>query len=252
MASPDTRRDARRALLERLIDHAPLFPPASLPLEEALAEDRRARAADGAWLVGRFVCPATRLAELGEEPRPLSVVLDDDAPVLDDPRIEALEAPPGFDPELVAGLAPEVYAEIPLKGEFSFALSQLQALGLRAKVRCGGEVVPSVSDLALFVSACRRLGIAFKATAGLHHAVRDGEQHGFLNLLAAAAFGDEEAALAEQDASAFGLADDEFRWRDHNAGPDELWRVRRELFVSFGSCSAQEPIDELSALGFLG
>ena len=32
------------ALLARLIDHAPMFPPASLPLEEALAEDERARA----------------------------------------------------------------------------------------------------------------------------------------------------------------------------------------------------------------
>jgi len=30
------------ALFERLIDHAPLFPPASLPLPEALAEDVRA------------------------------------------------------------------------------------------------------------------------------------------------------------------------------------------------------------------
>ena len=30
--------DARRAALARLIDHAPLFPPASLPVPEAIAE----------------------------------------------------------------------------------------------------------------------------------------------------------------------------------------------------------------------
>src|ERR1019366_6431423 len=35
--------DARRALLQRLIDHAALFPPASMTMPEALAEDRRAR-----------------------------------------------------------------------------------------------------------------------------------------------------------------------------------------------------------------
>jgi hypothetical protein len=36
--------DARRALLGRLIDHAALFPPASLDMPAALEEDRRARA----------------------------------------------------------------------------------------------------------------------------------------------------------------------------------------------------------------
>ena len=37
--------DARRALLQRLFDHAPLFPPASMSLPDALEEDRRALAA---------------------------------------------------------------------------------------------------------------------------------------------------------------------------------------------------------------
>jgi len=42
-----------------------------------------------------------------------------------------------------------------------------------------------------------------------------------------------------------------FRWRDREADVDEIGRMRRELFVSFGSCSAQEPIDGLVALGLL-
>jgi hypothetical protein len=50
--------DARRALLTRLFDHAAMFPPASLPLDEALAEDDRARASEHAWLLGRFVSPS--------------------------------------------------------------------------------------------------------------------------------------------------------------------------------------------------
>src|SRR5438552_13065488 len=166
MALPETRLDARRALLERLIDHAPLFPPASLPLPEALAEDRRVRAGEDGWIVGRFVCPASKLSELDGEAGALSVVLDtpaDAPPALDDPRIEALEAPPGLDPDLLVGSAPEIYVEIPLAGEFSFALSRLQSLGLRAKVRCGGAVLPSAGALALFVAACRGSGIVFKA-----------------------------------------------------------------------------------------
>ena len=82
-------------------------------------------------------------------------------------------------------------------------------------------------------------------------AVRTDEQHGFLNLLAAAAFGDEEEALAETDPSSFSLDEDAFRWRDRKASPDEVATMRRERFVSFGSCSFDEPVDELRALGFL-
>jgi hypothetical protein len=47
------------------------------------------------------------------------------------------------------------------------------------------------------------------------------------------------------------MSGDAFRWRDREADADEIGRVRRELFVSFGSCSAQEPIDGLAALGLL-
>src|SRR6185503_9174089 len=111
--------------------------------------------------------------------------------------------------------------------------------------------IPTVEELAAFIAECRRLQVPFKATAGLHHAVRTGEQHGFLNLLAAAAFGDEDEVLAETDPSAFGLDEEAFRWRDRNASPEEVATMRRELFVSFGSCSFTEPVDELRALGLL-
>ena len=111
--------------------------------------------------------------------------------------------------------------------------------------------MPSAAELARFVRACRERGVVFKATAGLHHALaRDGE-HGFLNLLAAAVFGDEERALSEQDASAFGLDEAAFRWRDREAAPAEAARARREVLHSIGSCSFFEPVEELEALGVL-
>jgi hypothetical protein len=239
-----TLGDARRAALGGLVDHAALFPPASMAMDAALEEDARVRAAPEAWLVRRFVVPASRLEELGDADLPLALVLD--APYGGgDRRVEAVEARPGADPDVVAGLAPEVYVELPSD------LERLASLGQRAKVRCGGAAVPSVAELADVVRRCRELGLVFKATAGLHHAVRTGGEHGFLNLLAAAVFGDEEAALAEEDAGTFSLDATAFRWRDDSATGAEVARVREGLFAGFGSCSVAEPVDELRALSIL-
>jgi len=243
-----TTRGARAVLLAGLIDHAALFPPASLGLEDALAEDARVRRAPEAWLVGRFVCPASRLGQLGDADVRLTVVLDDPAAPLDDSRVEAVEVPPGV-PADVSVPVDEVYVERPV-GELAW-LDEVAGLGRRAKVRCGGAVVPSAEELAAFVARCRDLRVPFKATAGLHHPIAAPGRHGFLNLLGAAVFGDEEAALREADASAFTLDEEAFGWRGREAGPDELARVRRDLFVGFGSCSIAEPVEDLRALGLL-
>jgi hypothetical protein len=236
--------DARIALLAKLIDHAPTFPPASLPPGEALAEDRRARASDARFMLGRLVWPASRWDELGDEPRAVSAVLDAARP--DDPRIESVEL---RHPGSLDGLGGEVYVELPVAdvGE----LPSLAARGLRAKVRCGGAAVPGTEEVATFVRSCRAAGIAFKATAGLHHAIRTDGEHGFLNLLAAAVFGNEEEALAERDPGTFGLTAESFSWRGRTAGPDAVSRVRRELLHAIGSCSFFEPVDELRVLGML-
>ena len=246
----EAQTDARRAALEGLFDHAALFPPASLAMDAALAEDRRLRTGPEAWVVRRFVCPLSRLGELGAEDLPLSVVLDAEPDgLLDDPRVQAVEVPPGRG----AAKPPDdrrldVYVERPLDD-----LAWLGELppGACAKARCGGSVVPSVEQLAAFVRRCRELSLPFKATAGLHHPVRGEREHGFLNLLAAAAFGDEEKALAERDASAFRLDGESFAWRDREARAVDVARVRRELLASIGSCSVAEPVGELRALGIL-
>jgi hypothetical protein len=233
------------ALFARLIDHAPLFPPARLPLAEALDEHRAALSSDEGWIVRRFVCPASTLAALNGEPLALSVVLDADAE-LDDPRIESVEVPPNG---VLARVGGETYVEVAADAVSLFA-PQLVASGARAKLRCG-PAVPELADLAGAIRTCRAHGIPFKATAGLHHAVRQDGQHGFLNLLAAALLeGDEEAALSEEDADAFHLEADAFRWRDRKASVPDVERGR-ELFVAFGSCSFSEPVDDLRALGFL-
>lgn len=251
MGRSATIADARVALLQGLIDHAPLFPPASMASADALAEDRRARQSDAAFVLGRFVTPASMLDELGSEERALSVVLDDELP--DDPRVEAVEVRLQLpdDPATLADLAAEVYVELPLDAGLERHLDALAELGLRAKVRCGGNDVPTVETLARFVRACRERQVVFKATAGLHHAVRSDAEHGLLNVLAAVVFGDEESALAEREPTSFELSATGFRWRENVAGAAELEAVRRERLNSIGSCSFFEPVEELQARGFL-
>ncbi len=241
--------DARVALVSGLIDHAPLFPPASLELPDALAEDRRARESDAAFALGRLVWPASRLGELPPTERALSVVLDSGFEPR--PGVEAAEA--GFRDDLggLAELAGAVYVEVPLDTKLEERLDALSDAGVHAKVRCGGAVVPAAAELAHFLRACRARGLAFKATAGLHHALRTSGEHGFLNLLAAVVFGDEERALTEDGAGALTLDEESFRWRDRAAEAGEIAQARRDRLHSIGSCSFFEPIEELEALGGL-
>ena len=214
--------DARRALLSRFFDHAPMFPPANLPPAEALAEDRRARESEHAWLLGRLVWPAAQLSELPQdEGRALAVV---------DGRSERQDE--------------AVYLE-------AVPVDEVAARGLRAKIRCGGERVPGAEELADFIRGCRSRGLVFKATAGLHHAYpTESGENGFLNLLAAVVFGDEEEALRERP-PAFSLDATSFRWRDQEALPARLADVRASLFHSIGTCSFFEPVEELERLGVL-
>ena len=53
-----------RTLLTGILDYAGLFPPAKLPLDQALANYARLRQDSDSWMLGRFVLPASRLEEL--------------------------------------------------------------------------------------------------------------------------------------------------------------------------------------------
>jgi hypothetical protein len=239
-----TSADARRALLGRLIDHAPLFPPASLRLEEALAEDVRARESASAFALARFVCPASRLSELPDLGRGISVVLD--APFEPDSRVEAVEAPPGTDLDSLVDLAPEVYVEVALDDGLDYRLAEIAARGFRAKARC----TDGPAQLRWFLLECRAQRLQYKLTGGLHHARRTGDEYGFLNVLAAVVFSDEDA-LDDDDPQAIELSASGLRWRRELAASDEVAHFRRTRLHSIGSCSFFEPVSELEALGVL-
>jgi hypothetical protein len=129
--------------------------------------------------------------------------------------------------------------------------SVLVGKGAFGKLRCGGARIPPVDEVAAFVRRCREQGLVFKATAGLHHAYpTDAGEHGFLNLLAAATFGDEEEAMRAPRGS-FELDERSFRWNGREADAAACSRVRTTLLHSIGSCSFFEPVGELEELGIL-
>jgi hypothetical protein len=142
------------------------------------------------------------------------------------------------------------------------------------------EAIPPTREVAGFIWDCARAGVAFKATAGLHHPVRAEQRltyapdspravmHGFVNVFLAAAAAwalsrDQEAGagveppaavpgiLEERDASAFVIEGPSIGWRDFAISADGVARARGELARSFGSCSFAEPMLDLEAFGWL-
>jgi hypothetical protein len=260
--------DARRPLFAGLIDHAALFPPASMSVADAVAEDRRARSSPHAWMLGRFVCAASKLAALGGEmpwhaAPGLSVVLDGgglaavQAAARAGAPVEAVEVPPGT--AAPPGRPWPAYVELTPSGPVEEAVADAAAAGSRIKLRCGGERVPSVERVARVVAACRDAGCLFKATAGLHHPIRRAGEHGFLNLLAAAAFAhargadvpDLEWLLGEERRDAFVVGSEGLSVHGARLDAGEIAAARERLFTGFGSCSWREPVDDLRGLGIL-
>jgi hypothetical protein len=166
----------------------------------------------------------------------------------------------------------ERYIELPIDALDDATLDTIAGSGARAKLRLGGlvpEAFPSTEAVACALAVLGRHGLAFKATAGLHHPVRarhrltytadspTGLMHGFVNLACAAALihfgGDAPAAqaiLEEQDSGAWHRSRDEIRWRSERWSADQLSETRLQFFISFGSCSLEEPICDLEALGW--
>jgi len=242
-----------QTLLAGLIDYAGLFPPASLSMEQALANYARYRGGEHAWMLGRFVVPAARAAEVPEDV-PASVV------GVDEVKAETEEDVHRIGLESNGRM---VYVEI----TDTDLIEHIALHNLRAKIRTGGltpDAFPSSVDIADFLRKCASWGVAFKATAGLHHPVRcvraltyepnapTGMMHGFVNLfMAAAILSRAEAILADDDAGAFAFDDDTASWRGHAVLTDDLARLRDGFAISFGSCSFEEPVADLKELGWL-
>src|SRR5712692_2981712 len=149
-----------RALLDRLIDYAGMFAPASLPCSAAIANYKNYRSSAHAWVLRWLVIGAAELEQVPKDLDASLAVLGD----ADEARAAVIETK-----KILRAKRP-VYCEVSLR-----ELDEVQRAGCFAKLRTGGvkpEMIPAVGDVAAFIAACAERRLAFKATAGLHHPVR--------------------------------------------------------------------------------
>jgi hypothetical protein len=153
---------------------------------------------------------------------------------------------------------------IALLAEFN---SDADSAAFGFKLRTGGvtaDAFPTSMQIAraLVTPATHQLPIKF--TAGLHHPLRQyrdevkTKMHGFLNVLGAAVLAAEHRwdtdqtmrMLEDERVDSFSFTDDFFAWREWRIGTKRL-QYRRRFVVSFGSCSFDEPREDLRALKLL-
>ena len=248
------------------------------------------RNGEHAWMLGAFVVPSTRIGELAEcspesdrdDPWPLSVLAPSVSAAprscADGFELRALEVAPLEPAAILAGSggAPEgvrVFYEVPLDDRMDARLDAVARVGGAAKVRTGGvtaEAFPAASRLAELVGACADRSLAFKATAGLHHPVHGcyaltyeprsptANMFGFLDLAFVAALlrarridTAEAAVLLRGSADGVVPESGGVRWQGHAISTAEMSALRREHFLSFGSCSFEEPVADLQRIGLL-
>ncbi len=151
------------------------------------------------------------------------------------------------------------FIEIPARQLTADAARAVADRRYLAKVRTGGstaEAFPDELTLARCLTTLAAQRLPFKCTAGLHHAVRHTapgtgfEHHGFLNVLLAVAAAltterveEVTAALADRAATTVAAKVSEL--------DSQTVLAVRDLFTSFGTCSTDEPIQDLVTLGLI-
>lgn len=161
------------------------------------------------------------------------------------------------------------YFEIPAENDPRGLVAAMASLDAGAKIRTGGltaDAHPTPAQVARFLKVCRAAEVPFKATAGLHHPCRRMAtdvgcmQFGFLNVFVAGCllWNDDtmaekelEEILVEEDARAFEFGPTGLAWRRRFLKFDEIATARERFAHSFGSCSFEEPLADLRALGLL-
>jgi hypothetical protein len=168
----------------------------------------------------------------------------------------------------------KAYFELPLEDNLSELVSALAIKNQRAKIRTGGittDLFPNTKEIIRFIRTCLAANIPFKATAGLHHPIRcfkpltygpnapKGTMHGFLNLFLATGFAREgfkpevlEEIMEEEFEEVFDFEENGAYWqKEHFLNNSRLENLREKHIISFGSCSFDEPIQDLQTIGLL-
>lgn len=196
-------------LLENLIDYAGLFPPAELPMAEAVKNFASYRQSELSWMLGKFIVPAARLEEFEQVAAsywPLNgeagfwklsalgvANLNNDLANINRfsrrhsfgeqaaaVMVDSIEFKASTVAEIQAAMRTmhptlACFIEIPIHDDPTELIQTIGAEGAFAKVRTGGvtaDAFPSSQNLARFLAICAKEDVGFKATAGLHHPLR--------------------------------------------------------------------------------
>src|ERR671937_614923 len=233
------------ALLAHSIDYAGMFPPCNLELEPALRNQAQYVRSNDAWMLNSFVLSVEQL----EMPLPRNIDLAwlrDARATIGDLKLHVFwEAPPDAAEGTIALLA------------------QLKEPRFGYKLRTGGvtaDAFPTPVQVAESLIAATQHHVPVKFTAGLHHPVRQfreevgAKMHGFLNVLGAAVLASEHhwdegqivQMLEDERADASSFNETIFVWREWEMTAERI-NARRKYVTSFGSCSFDEPREELRA-----
>ncbi|WP_392544987.1 hypothetical protein [Oryzobacter telluris] len=284
---PAVPHPAHAPLVLGLVADAAVFPPAALPLEDAVAAHRRHRTAAYAAAVGPLLVAASGVAELvrvldaeggradvldvvvvarpGGDPATLTAALE---ALRGDNRVRVVAAELAWEQDWrdlgLDGLP--LALEVPRGEEHDLALADIrtgvrEGLPVVAKFRTGPTPTwpwPDEAELADLLVALSALEVPFRLTGGLHHAARgtyevDGvpeENHGLLNVLLATS-----AALSgagrEEVAAVLAVDDAEALAELVGAWSADTTSRVRAAFTGYGCCTVTDPLGELADLGLL-
>lgn len=300
-----------RALLDRAIDYAGLFPPANLELAPALENYSGYVRLPDAWMLSTFVLPVAefdaaarslsrfdgqyplRISALGPRTDTAEAFLQSLCATVDSiaafsttcgaaASIDQLEMPlpAAIDAELLQRMRSLLahsklnafWEAPPQKAARAMELiaqsnATSPARKFAFKLRTGGvtvEAFPSSAQIATALVAAAKNAVPIKFTAGLHHPVRlfhesvQTKMHGFLNVLGAGVLAAEHGWSEEQTAqmlddespASFSFTDECFAWREWKIPTARISELRK-LVTSLGSCSFEEPREDLRALKLL-
>lgn len=150
------------------------------------------------------------------------------------------------------------------------AISYFNMIGNFAgyKIRTGGiepSSFPHAEKIARALRICSENETPLKCTAGLHHPYRHYDasvktkMHGFINVFCAGIFAfnldlneyELTRMLLEEDPYKFKFSDDKITYEEFEVFEEEIAEAREKFILSFGSCSFEEPVDDLQKLKYL-
>jgi hypothetical protein len=170
-----------------------------------------------------------------------------------------------------------IFCELPLIGDFNLLMrSAVQAIEIHNekfedtgfKLRTGGTDAsdfPAPENIVAALRTCLIHKVTLKFTAGMHHPIRHFDKsigtmmHGFINVFGAGiiafrhAISDHELKkiISEEDPSKFVFTEEGFEWGEWKCSLAEIHGARNSLVQSVGSCSFDEPVDDLKKLGLI-